>query len=948
MVGPPNDFGIIPRVCKEMFSRIEKDSETMFRVEASMMEIYNEVVRDLFNPTNPSNSKGGLKVRENPISGPYVEGLENCVVHNYDEIHDLMEEGNKMRTIAKTNMNDTSSRAHTIFQLIFTQQRAIVGEMGETTVSERVSRISLIDLAGSERVSKTGATGARLKEGSAINVSLTTLGNVINKLAEMSEAVNKKKVFVPYRDSTLTWLLKDSLGGNSKTIMIAAISPSDFNYEETLSTLRYANRAKNIQNRARINEDPNVAVIRELREEIERLRQLLLDKDANAQPRTDEEKLKLMDQLEASQRVIEGLQRTSEEKEKRTLEVQRNRQKALSDAGLSSSQLGGDANSVDAGKYPHFINLNEDPMLSGILVYFFKEEETHIGREKENNQIVLTGLQIQPRHCIVYNETNEDGECVGVTITPVETAMVYVNGKQIHDTLELLHCDRIILGNNHVFKFHNPLKPVAGAVTEDQVDWSFAQKELAEEQGRMVELAIHERERELEESMKNRLRELEDEFEVEKLKQQQKIDSQMQELEEQKQKHLRELAEKEKILQEREKSTTPVSPTSPVQQSPSSKTFKQKFMAAVKGLQDKFKKRKEEVEQQHRKDVMDRNRLDLLLIQMLPLIKEGNDIAKEMKKPVKYDLKIVIKNNQPLLNIQVFDRLRQRSALWSSDEFESRLIRMRERYEEYQTEGDDYKEIHMSLDPFFDLLASHIGFVKVSLKNLALNAPTEVIAAVVDNKDVPQGKIHINIDPTHPTSLDGAPAPPVKYSEELIQRPLYFIIKIRGIKDLRPKMSKNTYVRYKFYTEDFVSTNYVSGRNPVYNFNRKYSIKAVNEELLSYLEDAKLTFDVFGEVSDRSPSSPATSPRASMPRASTSSFISEDGDKDDAQNLMKENEELKKQLERTKSLSNGSVELSLKTSTKLDITVYEADKLPKKDIFSKSEYCCKSKLISKY
>lgn len=146
--------------------------------------------------------------------------------------------------------------------------------------SETVSKINLVDLAGSERANATEATGERLKEGGHINKSLVCLGSVISALAEHSTQVfqkngTKKKTFIPYRDSTLTWLLKDSLGGNSKTIMIAAISPADCNYSETLSTLRYANRAKNIINKPTINEDPNVRLIRELREEITKLKAMI-------------------------------------------------------------------------------------------------------------------------------------------------------------------------------------------------------------------------------------------------------------------------------------------------------------------------------------------------------------------------------------------------------------------------------------------------------------------------------------------------------------------------------------------------------------------------------------------------------------------------------------------------------------------------------------------------
>src|SRR5438045_4357237 len=168
-------------------------------------------------------------------------------------------------------MNETSSRSHAVFTLTLTQKRHDV----ETKMStEKVAKISLVDLAGSERATSTGATGARLKEGAEINRSLSTLGRVIASLADISTG-KKKGVQVPYRDSVLTWLLKDSLGGNSMTAMIAAISPADINFEETLSTLRYADSAKRIKNHAVVNEDPNARMIRELKEELAQLRSKL-------------------------------------------------------------------------------------------------------------------------------------------------------------------------------------------------------------------------------------------------------------------------------------------------------------------------------------------------------------------------------------------------------------------------------------------------------------------------------------------------------------------------------------------------------------------------------------------------------------------------------------------------------------------------------------------------
>lgn len=207
-VGEGEHMGLIPRICKAIFHRIREDGNKNdgitrnYRVETSMIEIYNEQVRDLFNPTNPLNNKAGLKIRENPQTGPYIEGMESCIVHNEDDILRLMDEGNRLRTIAKTNMNDTSSRAHTIFQIILASSTESIVDNGTSAFSEKVSIINLIDLAGSERADKTGATGERLKEGSSINVSLTALGNVINKLSEKAENPNKK-VFVPYRNSVL-------------------------------------------------------------------------------------------------------------------------------------------------------------------------------------------------------------------------------------------------------------------------------------------------------------------------------------------------------------------------------------------------------------------------------------------------------------------------------------------------------------------------------------------------------------------------------------------------------------------------------------------------------------------------------------------------------------------------------------------------------------------------
>ncbi|KTG37980.1 hypothetical protein cypCar_00007772 [Cyprinus carpio] len=257
MMGNPDDYGLIPRICEGLFHQIsgvlQKDKAS-FHMEVSYFEIYNERVRDLLPSTE---TRGSLSRRH---------------VQNYTEVEQLMQEGNRRRATASTGMNHVSSRSHAIFTIRF-----IKAMFDAELPSETVSKVHLVDLAGSERANATQATGIRLKEGANINRSLVTLGIVISTLADLSvgSGMKKKQNFVPYRDSVLTWLLKDSLGGNSKTIMIATISPADINYSETLNTLRYASRAKNILNKPTVNEDSNVKIIRELQAEIARLKALL-------------------------------------------------------------------------------------------------------------------------------------------------------------------------------------------------------------------------------------------------------------------------------------------------------------------------------------------------------------------------------------------------------------------------------------------------------------------------------------------------------------------------------------------------------------------------------------------------------------------------------------------------------------------------------------------------
>merc|ERR1719487_1802552 len=261
MVGKEDDAelaGLIPRTFGHIFKNINTTPSKKFLVRASYLEIYNEEIRDLLS----KNPKAKLELKDHPDGGVFVKDLTNFVVKGVDEMRSVMQAGQRNRSVASTLMNNESSRSHSIFTIII--------ECCETGIDGadhiRVGKMNLVDLAGSERQSKTGASGDTLKEATKINMSLSALGNVISSL------VDSKSTFVPYRDSKLTRLLQDSLGGNTKTVMCANVGPVDYNYDETLSTLRYAYRAKSIKNKPKINEDPKDAMIREFQEEIARLK----------------------------------------------------------------------------------------------------------------------------------------------------------------------------------------------------------------------------------------------------------------------------------------------------------------------------------------------------------------------------------------------------------------------------------------------------------------------------------------------------------------------------------------------------------------------------------------------------------------------------------------------------------------------------------------------------
>ncbi|NXP49511.1 KIF14 protein, partial [Heliornis fulica] len=492
MMGFDEDRGIIPRLCEDLFTRITQmdKQQVLYHLEMSFFEVYNEKIHDLLVfKADSGQKKQPLRVREHPVLGPYVEGLTVNVVSSYSDIQSWLELGNKQRATAATVMNDKSSRSHSVFTLVMTQTKVLLEFVDEEQCDRRLtSHINLIDLAGSECCSTAQTTGERLKEGANINKSLLTLGKVISALSKQSR--NGKKAFIPYRESVLTWLLKESLGGNSQTAMIATVSPAASSTEETLSTLRYAKQACSIINIAKVNEDMNAKLIRELKAEIEKLKAAqgsALNTDPEKYRRYLQEVTSLRIKLHQQERDMAEMQRAWKEKfeqaEKRKLEDIKELQKA------------GIAVKMD-NHLPNLVNLNEDPQLSEVLLYMIKEGETTVGRYTPNSKhdIQLSGVLIADDHCVIRNTVGK------VSITPLREAKTYVNGKCILEPTVLHHGDRVILGGDHYFRFNHPVevqnvkRPSCGTtlLSDGPKDFEFAKNELLIAQRTQLESEIEE------------------------------------------------------------------------------------------------------------------------------------------------------------------------------------------------------------------------------------------------------------------------------------------------------------------------------------------------------------------------------------------------------------------------------------------------------------------------
>nr|XP_006811532.1 PREDICTED: uncharacterized protein LOC102808319 [Saccoglossus kowalevskii] len=460
MGGKPRELGLIPRICEGLCSRVDDFLEEgiTFKTEVSFLEIYNERVRDLLHARRKHTYT--LKVREHPKEGPYVQDLSWHNVPDLAAVQNLIDKGNANRTTAATQMHDASSRSHAIFTLNFTQAK-----LEDNLPSEIVSKINLVDLAGSEKADPRYSKG-RLMEGASINKSLVTLGNVISALAETSLSASvsvesfssfgnsdedasprntgrRKNTYIPYRNSVLTWLLKDSLGGNAKTIMIATISPASQCYSETLSTLRYAQRAKHIVNKPVINEDGNVTLIRELRAEIDKLKAMLEQANMRGSQMSLLSDASIFETLHKNEEQVELLTSAWVDKWRETAAIMQE-----CNVGFRRNNIG----VIVESQLPHLIGMDDDLLSTGIIIYHLKEGETRIGREdaRTTQDIVLRGPALDDEHCIIVNDNGV------VTLFPRANSLCAVNGNDVNSPTKLAQGAVILLGKTNMFRFNHP------------------------------------------------------------------------------------------------------------------------------------------------------------------------------------------------------------------------------------------------------------------------------------------------------------------------------------------------------------------------------------------------------------------------------------------------------------------------------------------------------------
>uniref|UniRef100_A0A087X6N6 Kinesin family member 13Bb n=1 Tax=Poecilia formosa TaxID=48698 RepID=A0A087X6N6_POEFO len=846
MMGSAEQPGLIPRLCSSLFSRTvqeAREGET-FTVEVSYMEIYNEKVRDLLDP---KGSRQALRVREHKVFGPYVDGLSRLAVASYKDIESLMSEGNKSRTVAATNMNEESSRSHAVFNIILTHT---LMDLQSGTSGEKVSKLSLVDLAGSERAAKTGAAGERLKEGSNINKSLSTLGLVISALADHGAGKNKSK-FVPYRDSVLTWLLKDSLGGNSRTAMVATVSPAADNYDETLSTLRYADRAKSIVNHAVVNEDPNARIIRELREEVDKLREQLTEAESMKAP-------ELKERLEESEKLIQEMTVSWEEKLRKTEAIAQERQKQLESLGISLQSSG--IRVVDDKCF--LVNLNADPALNELLVYYLKDH-MRVG-SADSQDIQLCGMAIQTEHCVI-----DITESSGVVLTPHRGARTCVNGAPVTSPVPLHHGDRILWGNNHYFRINLP-RHRGRAAGEDEGGGAAMKKCLSTDHLEVDTDALSDVSSELSFG-----------YEFAQMEVMMKgmgtnadpLQSVLQTLERQHEEEKRCALERQRLMYEQElqQLRQRLTPEKPSHFSDASSLPVGATAAGTSSGPHKRMRRWSE----DREAMMTRSlrRLREQIVRAKLLAQEASFIAEELNKRTDYlvTLQIPAANldanrkrdavlSEPAIQVR---RKAKGKQIWALEKLENRLVDMRELYQEWKALEEDSPMMHYfkRTDPFFDEQENHslIGVANVFLACLFHDVKLQYAVPIINQKGEVAGRLHVEVRRgTESSEESSAGRPDTQQNEELQERKLDCVVKILQATGLPRHLSNFVFCHYHFWgleepvftaPEVGSSSSSSASKDPqctvVFDSTKELSVPA-SEDLLEFLADGAVAIEVYG------------------------------------------------------------------------------------------------------
>ena len=873
MVGYGTNKGIVPISCEEIFKRISnnKDPSIHYEVEVSMLEIYNEKVQDLLVPIN-NRPPSGLKIRESKALGVFVSDLTKYPVSSYEEISNKMDEGYQNRTIGSTLMNNTSSRAHTIVTIEFKQIQSV----GKAK-SEKLSKINLVDLAGSERANSTGATGARLKEGCNINKSLLVLGNVINTLAD--KALGKKKdVLPPYRDSALTRILQNALGGNSKTVMICALSPASINYEETLSTLRYADRAKKIQNKAVVNESEHDKVVRLLKEEnndlkkqIEELSKKLLG--GGTVEEVDKEAFKeLKAQYDETQKLCESMSKTFSER--------------LEEAKKADKELG--LEKVDISK-PHLIVLNEDPQLSHKLKYSLKELPVYVGRKHGNPspKIKLSGIGIKQNHAIFLQGDNPNE----IILKPNESdaiKYIYINGKKLksQDGQALKNKDRIIFGTNTIMIY---MEKSDGKDIYD-IDWECAQTEFQQELEKQKKVEEEENEKKKKEEYESLKQSLELKYNKDKKEIETKMNLQLKEYQDKINEMKTQSEEKKKMEKERQE----------VENKLKKKIEKLEIERAQKKLkvQEKYKSSEVvigEVESTHLNEKFEKK-----LINIYKKIYKFKSIIEDLNRQVKIDLylskNLIDHYNNPNAPLNVFIRVENYEQgnvyYWTPDTFHDRYDSLKELYNKYIEESFDISKIPNEEDPLYDTPNKSLlgyAFYKLEPVSFLMNNCTSIPIIAV-NGDL-QGTIVIDVVPTDREGNVFKDIP--KDPNELIGQSLNFYVHIKECNDLPENFCKCLQVEYTSFIDN---NNYKTkvyneqGDNRSFPIDEKFQheMNYITEEDISYLRNDKICFKIYAfEILQKKERGPLPTKENIIRNHLEVRFNDEPGNEDDNENPLK-------------------------------------------------------------